>query len=263
VSTLNKGYTRIEGTDTVSTIDDTNDTQLTEIEADMTTIEGHIDNVANPHAVTKAQVGLSNADNTSDVNKPVSSATQSALNAKADTNSPTLVTPTIGVATATSVNKVAITAPATGATITVADEKTLTVSDDATVSGTNTGDQTDATLTTTDVTTNDVSTAKHGFAPKITNTSAYLKGDGTWTVPAGAGDVIGPATNAANGIPQWDGSNSKTLKDGLVLSTDVALGTSDTTLPSQNAVKTYADTKLTIPGSWATQVLLILYRHRF
>ena len=43
-------------------------------------------------------------------------------------NSPTLVTPTIGVATATSVNKVAITAPATGSTLTLADGSTLATS---------------------------------------------------------------------------------------------------------------------------------------
>lgn len=40
--------------------------------------------------------------------------------------SPTLVTPTLGAATATSVNKVAITAPATSATLTIADGTTLT-----------------------------------------------------------------------------------------------------------------------------------------
>lgn len=40
--------------------------------------------------------------------------------------SPTLVTPTLGVATATSVNKVAITAPATSATLTIPDGVTLT-----------------------------------------------------------------------------------------------------------------------------------------
>jgi hypothetical protein len=42
----------------------------------------HVDNVSNPHAVTKAQVGLGNCDNTSDANKPVSTATQTALDAK-------------------------------------------------------------------------------------------------------------------------------------------------------------------------------------
>lgn len=61
--------------------------------------------------------------------------------------SPTLVTPTIGVATATSINKVAITAPATASTLTIADGQTLTVNGSATItsgahSGTNTGDQT-------------------------------------------------------------------------------------------------------------------------
>ena len=50
--------------------------------------------------------------------------------------SPTLVTPTLGVATATSINKLAITAPATAATLTVADGKTLTASNTLTLSGT-------------------------------------------------------------------------------------------------------------------------------
>ena len=50
--------------------------------------------------------------------------------------SPTLTTPTIGVATATSVNKVAITAPATGSTLTIADGKTLTASNSLTFTGT-------------------------------------------------------------------------------------------------------------------------------
>ena len=50
--------------------------------------------------------------------------------------SPTLVTPTLGVAAATSVNKVAITAPATGSTLTIADGKTLTASNTLTFTGT-------------------------------------------------------------------------------------------------------------------------------
>lgn len=44
-----------------------------------TTLNGHINNVANPHAVTKSQVGLGNVDNTSDADKPVSDATRDAL----------------------------------------------------------------------------------------------------------------------------------------------------------------------------------------
>lgn len=40
----------------------------------------------NPHNVTKSDVGLSNCDNTSDANKPISSATQTALDNKSDKN---------------------------------------------------------------------------------------------------------------------------------------------------------------------------------
>ena len=50
--------------------------------------------------------------------------------------SPTLTTPTLGVASATSINKVAITAPATGSTLTIADGKTLTASNTLTFTGT-------------------------------------------------------------------------------------------------------------------------------
>jgi hypothetical protein len=49
--------------------------------------------------------------------------------------SPTLVTPVLGVATATSVNKVAITAPATSATLTIANGKTFTANNSLTLAG--------------------------------------------------------------------------------------------------------------------------------
>lgn len=50
--------------------------------------------------------------------------------------SPTLTTPVLGLASATSINKVAITAPATSSTLTVADGKTLTASNTVTLTGT-------------------------------------------------------------------------------------------------------------------------------
>ena len=52
-------------------------------------LTAHINKVDNPHAVTKAQVGLGNVDNTSDANKPISTAVQTALNLKANLASPT------------------------------------------------------------------------------------------------------------------------------------------------------------------------------
>jgi hypothetical protein len=51
-------------------------------------------------------------------------------------SSPTLTTPTLGVASATSINKVTLTAPATGSTLTIADGKTLTASNTLTFTGT-------------------------------------------------------------------------------------------------------------------------------
>lgn len=43
-------------------------------------LANHAGNTDNPHEVTKDQVGLGNVDNTSDLNKPISTATQGALN---------------------------------------------------------------------------------------------------------------------------------------------------------------------------------------
>lgn len=51
-----------------------------------TNLTSHTNNKSNPHSVTKAQVGLGNVDNTSDANKPISTATQTALNGKANTS---------------------------------------------------------------------------------------------------------------------------------------------------------------------------------
>jgi hypothetical protein len=46
-------------------------------------LNAHINNANNPHATTKAQVGLGSVDNTADINKPVSNPQQAALNNKA------------------------------------------------------------------------------------------------------------------------------------------------------------------------------------
>ncbi|HNA40289.1 MAG TPA: hypothetical protein PLR84_12335, partial [Chitinophagales bacterium] len=56
------------------------DNVVTWISANGIYLVNHLSNFSNPHNVTKAQVGLSNVDNTSDVNKPVSTA-QSAADA--------------------------------------------------------------------------------------------------------------------------------------------------------------------------------------
>ena len=52
--------------------------------AEQTALSAHMARTDNPHAVTKAQVGLGNVDNTSDTDKPVSAAVQAALDLKAN-----------------------------------------------------------------------------------------------------------------------------------------------------------------------------------
>lgn len=51
-----------------------------------TNLSNHIADKNNPHEVTKAQVGLGNCDNTADLDKPISTATQNALNLKVNTS---------------------------------------------------------------------------------------------------------------------------------------------------------------------------------
>ncbi len=88
-----------------------------------------------------------------------------------------------GAIAPTSVNTVVLSGSST---------PTLAVTGTTTVSGSNTGDQTisDATITTTDITTNNVSTSKHGFAPKAPNDATkFLDGTGAYSVPASSGKM--------------------------------------------------------------------------
>ena len=77
-----------------------------QISDNLTTLTTHTGSTSNPHSVTKTQVGLGSCDNTADLDKPVSTATQAALALKANLVSPTFTTPDIGVATGTSFNSI-------------------------------------------------------------------------------------------------------------------------------------------------------------
>jgi hypothetical protein len=76
-----------------------------------------------PTGITKSDVGLGNVDNTSDANKPVSTATQTALDLKANLSSPTLTgTPLAPTATAgTNNTQIATTAYADAAVAALVD----------------------------------------------------------------------------------------------------------------------------------------------
>jgi hypothetical protein len=98
--------------------------------------------------------------------------------------SPSFTTPTLGVASATTINKVTITAPATGSTLTIADGKTLTVNNSLTLSGT------DATVMTFPSTSQTI--AGLSVAQTFSNTNTFYQVNFTVnavTVTSNAGTV--------------------------------------------------------------------------
>ena len=95
--------------------------------------------------------------------------------------SPTLVSPTIGNATATSINKVAITTPANNATITIADGKSLTANNTITLAGTDattmTFPSTNATIARTDAAQTFAGTQTFSSAPTISSATGDEGGE--------------------------------------------------------------------------------------
>lgn len=114
--------------------------------------------------------------------------------------SATLVTPTLGAASATSINKVAITAPASSATLTIANGKTLTANNSLTFAGTDAttitfqGTDTYVGRTTTDTFTNKTfDTAGTGNSFKINGTAI--------TAVTGTGAAVLAVSPALTGTP--------------------------------------------------------------
>ena len=74
----------------------------------------------------------------------------------------------------------------------------------------------------------DVPSSYTGQGGKIVAVKADVSGLEFIAAGSGTGDVVGPATNTDSYIPQWDGANSKTLKNGIPTSTFApALGPDD------------------------------------
>lgn len=120
--------------------------------------------------------------------------------------SPTLVTPVLGVATATSVNKVAITAPATSATLTIANGKTLTANHSLTLAGTDsttmTFPSTSATIARTDAA--QTFTGNQTFNGPVIEAVQSLSGPGAVNIT----QPVTKFTSTATG-------NALTLADGV------------------------------------------------
>ena len=120
----------------------------------------------------------------------------------------TLVTPALGVATATSINKVAITAPNAGATLTIADGKTLTVSNILTLAGT---DSTTMTFPTTSATVarTDAANTFTGIQTIGALIATSVNGN---TVTTGTGALtLGAKTLTVSKTLTLDGTDSTTM----------------------------------------------------
>lgn len=76
-------------------------------------------------------------------------------------------------------------------------------------------------LSLSDVTTNDVTTGRHGFAPKLPNDSSkYLDGTGAYSVPAGGGGGSSGNNNALF-TSTADGANNALASDTTIIGTGV------------------------------------------
>lgn len=177
-----------------------------DIDAVQTNLETHINNKSNPHEVNKVQVGLGNVDNTSDANKPISTATQNALNSKfnaSDGNALKQRVDNIPELIATD-----ITVDSDNDSVNISLDKTSIV---------------DGTLSGTTININSATTSKAGIltpADKtkidkiITNGNGtkYLSDNGTYKEVSGEGEsniyVFSP-TISGNGISEQDYNNFK------------------------------------------------------
>jgi hypothetical protein len=139
-------------------------------------------------AITPQSLGLGLINNTSDANKPISTATQAALNLKAPLASPAFTGTPTGITAAhvgampTSHAANAITGwGASGTATTVARTDDARFTDVRTPVGHN---QAESTITFTDILTGNASITKHGYLPKLGGgTTNFLRSDGTWAAP--------------------------------------------------------------------------------
>lgn len=134
------------------------------------------------------------------------------------TISPTFTTPTLGAATATTINKVTITAPASSATLTIATGKTLTISNSLTLSGTDgttmTFPSTSATVARTDAAN---TFTGHQTIEGVTSTGATGTGN---LVFATAPTVT--LASASTAVTQTAGDNTTAVATDAFVTTAIA-----------------------------------------
>jgi hypothetical protein len=176
---------------------------------------------ANTVSGAKTNLGLNNVDNTSDLNKPISTATQTALNTKENT---------IAAGTTSQYFR---------------GDKTWQTLDKTVVGLSNVDNTSDANKPISTATQTALNTKENTIAAGTT--AQYYRGDKTWQTldkttvglsnvdnTADANKPVSTATQAALDTKE-DAANKSTL---------TTLGNSDVLFPTQNAVKTYVDNQI-------------------
>lgn len=172
--------------------------------------------------------------------------------------SPTLTTPVLGVASATSVNKVAITTPASNATLTIANGKTLTASNSLTLAGTDSTTMTFPSTSATIARTDAANTfTGHQTIEGVTSTGATGTGQFVFdTSPTLTTPVLGVASaTTVNKVTLTTPATGSTLTilNGKTLTANKSItleGTDSTTMtfPSTSATIARTDAANTFTG---------------
>jgi hypothetical protein len=222
--------------------------------------------------ITKAMVGLANVDNTSDLNKPISTATQTALDLKANTTAVTAAldlkanTADVNTALALKANTADVTTSlstkvdkVTGKELSTNDYTTAEKTKLAAISGTNTGDQDLSALAfaadvnnalalkanTTDVNTSlalkanaaNVASSLAAKADVVNVNNAIAAINTSLNTKADAVAVNNSIASINSSLATKENTSNKSIN----VTTD---GASDTKYPSVKSVKTYVDTQV-------------------
>lgn len=167
--------------------------------------------------------------------------------------SPTLVTPNVGVATVTSVNKVAITAPAASATLTIANTKTLTVNNTLTLAGTDGSTLTIGSGGALVYTSNNISALATSTSAQFLAACTDETGTGLLVfnnAPTFITPVLGACTlTTANGLTINATTGVLTIANGSTLATSGAFALTLTSTAATNVTLPLTGTLSTLAGA--------------